>query len=86
MQTLFASIQVDRRHRDILLLVDEPIETRDFAAWTMGYAPLEANSFSRLLTAAWPAREADTLPAGRSKGKQLLQVVWEQIASGVAFR
>lgn len=81
LRAVFASILADVRHRDIYTLVDKAIEQRDFAGWTMGYAPLEAKNFSRLLTATWPLRDGDTNPAGRSKGKQLLQVVWEQIAS-----
>lgn len=36
-RSLLATIEADPRHRGIRILLDLPIERRDFAEWTMGY-------------------------------------------------
>ena len=37
----FARIQNDPRHKNVLTLVREPIETRSFSRWTLGYRGCE---------------------------------------------
>lgn len=81
LRNLYADIQVDSRHKNVTLLVDEPINGRDFGSWTMGYVPLDGKAFDSLLASNWPLKEGSGFPASGSKGKQLLQIVWEQIAS-----
>ena len=34
------SIRADERHRDLTILIDEPITARQFSSWTMGYERL----------------------------------------------
>lgn len=81
LRNLYADITVDSRHKNVTLLVDEPISGRDFGSWTMGYVPLDGKAFDSLLASNWPLKEGNGFPASGSKGKQLLQIVWEQIAS-----
>jgi hypothetical protein len=81
LRNLYGDISVDSRHKNVTLLVDESISGRDFGSWTMGYVPLDGKAFDSLLASKWPLKEAGGFPASGSKGKQLLQIVWEQIAS-----
>lgn len=81
LRKLYADIQVDSRHKNITLLVDEPIGGRDFGSWTMGYVPLHGKAFDDLLASTWLLQKEAGIPANGSKGKQLLQIVWEQIAA-----
>ncbi|GAB2707438.1 hypothetical protein BKA24_000827 [Microbacterium marinum] len=39
---LVERIALDGRHHDMRVLVDSPIEAREFAEWTMGYERIEA--------------------------------------------
>lgn len=80
-KALYATIVRDPRHRDILELVNEPIDQRDFASWTMGFAPIHFQAFNDLLASSWPLREQASFPGTGSKGKQLLQIVWEQMTT-----
>jgi Sensors of blue-light using FAD len=81
LRNLYSDISVDSRHKNVTLLVDESISGRDFGSWNMGYVPLGGKAFDSLLASKWPLKEAGGFPASESKGKQLLQIVWEQIAS-----
>lgn len=81
LRKLFAHIEVDSRHKNVKALVDETIDERNFAAWSMGYIPLDGKAFDNLLASAWQLQEGGGFPGKGSKGKQLLQIVWEQIAA-----
>ncbi|EHL29273.1 BLUF domain-containing protein [Legionella drancourtii] len=37
-QTLFKNIKNDPRHKNVTTIVEEPIQSRSFAKWTMGFA------------------------------------------------
>ncbi len=39
----FDRIKRDNRHRNIMTLIDEPIEARSFSDWSMKYVPLSAD-------------------------------------------
>jgi len=41
-ESLMATISRDPRHRDIRVLLEEPLHERRFAEWTMGYQSLAA--------------------------------------------
>ena len=81
LRNLYGDISVDSRHKNVTLLVDESISGRDFGSWTMGYVPLNGKAFDSLLASKWPLKEVGGFPASGSKGKRLLQILWEQIAS-----
>ncbi|MBE0484136.1 MAG: BLUF domain-containing protein [Bacterioplanes sp.] len=48
-RALYDQICTDSRHKDAVILVDEPIETRLFSEWTMKYIPAEKQIRSFLL-------------------------------------
>lgn len=40
---LFNRLRDDERHRDVTLLLEEPIQKRSFPDWSMKYVPIEAD-------------------------------------------
>lgn len=40
LHNLYATIRADTRHRNVITLMDEPAEARDFEDWTMGFRHL----------------------------------------------
>lgn len=47
-RTLFAQIERDYRHRDLIKLADGPIPARNFTAWLMGFKVLTTAAFAQL--------------------------------------
>jgi len=41
---LLAKIKVDRRHRNVALLLEGETDTREFQEWSMGFKKLDANT------------------------------------------
>lgn len=52
---LFAKISADDRHRDITLIVREPIKGRSFGDWTMGYGEYSPHDTRAMLAGDLPA-------------------------------
>lgn len=77
----YSNIRRDDRHHNILELVNDTVMQRDFSSWTMGWGHLLNADFNNLLRENWPMNMKVSLPAHGSTGKQLLQIVWEQISS-----
>jgi EAL domain-containing protein (putative c-di-GMP-specific phosphodiesterase class I) len=48
---LFETIKGDRRHRDVTLIIREPIARRAFGDWTMGYADITSSEVDELVGA-----------------------------------
>jgi hypothetical protein len=46
---IFSKIQADTRHKNIMTLIDAPIEQRDFADWAMGFSTAHANKVADLV-------------------------------------
>lgn len=46
--TIFARIQYDSRHQQIVKIIAEPIERRDFGDWTMAFAGPTREELSRI--------------------------------------
>lgn len=46
-QQVLDRIRADSRHEGVVVLVDEPITTRGFAAWTMGFADVSPDRLAR---------------------------------------
>ncbi|RYU92218.1 BLUF domain-containing protein [Mucilaginibacter terrigena] len=46
---LYARIQADQRHKNIIKLIDEPITEKSFAQWLMGFAVTDAAKTEKLL-------------------------------------
>lgn len=47
-EVIYASIEVDPRHRDLHVLLRQPIPLRSFGAWSMGFAEVPPNEMPRL--------------------------------------
>ncbi len=45
-QTLFESIKKDHRHKNVTKIVEEPIQSRSFAKWTMGFSNVTKEQLS----------------------------------------
>lgn len=68
----YQRVKKDPRHKDIFLLVREPIEQRNFAKWRMGFKRLDADAASaHPAFAAYFARGFDTASLGAQPGLAL---------------
>jgi hypothetical protein len=47
--SLYARIAHDRRHRNVVLIVREPIDSRSFADWSMGFASLTSTEVAGIV-------------------------------------
>lgn len=67
-QAVYQSILEDTRHQEINLLVNEPMDARDFPDWTMGFesvdleSGLHAESATNFLKTLWDDVDPDTYP------------------------
>ncbi|MBK8507451.1 MAG: BLUF domain-containing protein [Candidatus Competibacter sp.] len=50
---LYARIEADPRHKNIIKVLDESIETRSFGTWQMGCSNLSESEFLGIATADW---------------------------------
>jgi hypothetical protein len=48
LDALFDKIVLDKRHKRIMKIIQEPIEARDFGEWTMGRADLSLRDLKRI--------------------------------------
>jgi hypothetical protein len=46
---LYARIQADQRHKNIITLIDEPIIEKSFGQWLMGFAVTDSKKTEKLL-------------------------------------
>jgi hypothetical protein len=70
LNTLFASIEADPRHKRVTKIIDEPIAQRDFADWTMGFTEASAAELQGVegLSDFFRGGDSlDSLPPGRAK-------------------
>ena len=83
---LYERIRADDRHHSIVTIHEEPLDARQFAGWSMAYAPTQAADFARLSSAsrvgsAGTVGATPALDAGR-----LLGDFWAQHRHGSAKR
>jgi hypothetical protein len=45
---LYEKISGDKRHNKVVKIIQEPIQEKSFADWTMGYANISSQSFSKI--------------------------------------
>ena len=48
LEVLYDKIGLDKRHKRIMKIIQEPIEARDFGEWTMGRADLSLQDLKRI--------------------------------------
>lgn len=46
---LYSRIQADRRHKNVMKLIDEPITEKSFAQWLMGFAVTDVEKTDKLV-------------------------------------
>jgi hypothetical protein len=49
LDSIFGEIQKDRRHKNIIALIDEPISEKNFADWSMGFASVKQDKAEGLI-------------------------------------
>jgi hypothetical protein len=75
---LLEIIKKDTRHNDIVKLFEEPIETREFADWSMAYRTMEKQTFLDLTQADWLIdHRTDLLDPGMSLARMLCRSFWK---------
>ena len=79
MHGTYERIRASRRHRDIIELLNKPIEARSFADWQMGFAEPTQSELLALSTARWESMD-DTMrrSLSASPGLLLLQSFWKR--------
>lgn len=72
-ERLFDTIKSDRRHKQVTLIIREPIAERTFGDWTMGYADITPKEVDALLGANdFFAKEATFTRLGQDRAMKLL--------------
>lgn len=73
----YERIVADPRHKNLIKLVDEPIEQRSFEGWQMGSTKLSESDYLKLSTSDWTRTIAGQTATGHhSDGFKLLLGFW----------
>ena len=76
-QKVFARIISSSKHKDVVVMMDDPIEKRAFGDWLMGSAVATESELLRLSTAQWSKRDSEAVfPPTMPPGMGMLQVFW----------
>jgi hypothetical protein len=62
LETLYAHLGQDRRHKSLFKLADRAIPARRFAEWSMGFQVVSSAAFEQLLGYVTPAQLVQQLP------------------------
>lgn len=68
-------IRLSRKHTQLITLIDEPIEARDFHDWQMAYFGPTESDLLAASTERWKLESRLDCPAG-APGRELLQQFW----------
>ncbi|MEO5771253.1 MAG: BLUF domain-containing protein [Burkholderiaceae bacterium] len=82
LQQVYTSICADTRHAGIYQIVDEPIGSREFSGWAMGYASADLQDFTTLHRSLLNGIEAAQASARPVDGRRLLHDFWVQHGRG----
>lgn len=86
LMTVYADICADARHQDFIELASEPVAEREFAGWSMAYAPAHMEEFRRLSEAPWSGLDrarSDPVDAGSGfHGSVMLREFWSRHRHG----
>jgi hypothetical protein len=75
-QETFQRIEFSTRHRELVELVSEPIETREFSQWSMAFSRTQASQFLALRAATWRGSAAGGHASRAGTGRDLLRQFW----------
>lgn len=76
LQRVYASICADTRHAGIYQIVDEPVDSREFSGWAMGYASADSQDFTTLHGSLLNDIDAAQSPARTFDHRRLLHDFW----------
>lgn len=78
-QLTYQRILTSRRHKDVIELLNEPIEQRSFSDWKMDFLQPSQAEWQELLSARW-GKKGDEAPgsSSASEGFMLLQDFWKR--------
>jgi len=86
LMTVYADICADSRHQDFIELASEPVAEREFAGWSMAYAPAHMQEFRRLSEArssGLDRAQRHPVDAGSGfHGRVMLREFWSQHRHG----
>jgi len=76
-QKVYARILASSKHKDMVVMMDEPITQRAFGSWLMGSAKATESELLKLSTEQWTQRNSEaTFPPAMPPGLGMLQVFW----------
>ena len=76
-QKVYERILSSSKHKDVLVMMDEPIDKRTFGDWLMGSATATESDLLKLYTARWSKRNDEpALASVIPPGLGMLQVFW----------
>jgi len=76
-QKVYARILASSKHKDVVVMMEEPITQRAFGSWLMGSAKATESELLKLSTEQWTQRSSETTyPPAMPSGLGMLQVFW----------
>lgn len=76
-QKVYARILASSKHKDVVVMMDEPITQRAFGSWLMGSAKATESELLKLSTEQWTQCNSEaTFPPAMPPGLGMLQVFW----------
>jgi hypothetical protein len=76
-QSVYARVLGSSKHKDVTVMMDEPIERRAFNDWLMGSAKATDSELLKLSTAQWSELNGQaSFPPAMPPGMGMLQVFW----------
>jgi Sensors of blue-light using FAD len=76
-QSVFASIARDPRHRRVVTIMDEPIQTREFSEWAMAFRNVDAPTWLNLSRSWWNPEPGPREPQQvLGQGHKILRTFW----------
>jgi hypothetical protein len=73
LNSLYADIRADHRHKSLIELMHEPVVMREFQSWSMGFSEVSAEQMRSLAKAPWNCAAAVAVT-----GRQLLRSFWQR--------
>ena len=74
LQKVYSKICADSSHTDIVEMINQPIDAREFAGWSMAYSIVHIQKFNELCRAEWKESGEGNI----SQGQFLLRNFWVQ--------
>lgn len=77
LKSVFDTIARDPRHRRIVTIMDEPIESREFSEWSMAFRNVDAPTWLNLSRSWWSPEPGSREHAqALGQGRKILRTFW----------